>query len=397
MARRFIVSRLLVLLASIGAVCAVPAIAQRLDQGGQGRPGGSGLPRATATRDGLMPNTDKQKLDALPSVSGLTLSAVYNNGTAAGSSQHLVMTNTKGDLVLDGTALTGFGGNILETAGPSGSYHLLAKNGDLSISGNFVGAALNGTTLTTSGNVVVGGTVTTTGAVYPAAGAWRDVYVGRGIQKTGLTTPTVAYSPFARCVTSTTCGDWAWTVSGSGANSAVTTVRGGVVQLTTGATAASQAAMWPASSGSGSLILRADQEKWYFAARARLTTTPDSQTWCAIGFLNVAQTRIIDVGVFGGDSTAKYSLRTGTGANPGTRQSAQSTVNIDTAWHTFEVWSASATATLSFSVDGETTVTLAASTLGTDGNYPWIECNNGTTAAAQTLQVDEVLYMAGIN
>lgn len=384
MRRRFIVSRLLVLLASIGAVCTLPAIAQRIDQTGGAHPtGGPAVPLATAKRDGLMPHGDKSKLDALPALGNLTLKNVYSYGASA-TDQTLTLTNAKGGVLIDGTGVSTVG-NLLEIDGLAGTSFAFTRNG---------AAGINGT-LTVTGAAILGPITAT--SITPAAGAWRDVYVGRGIAATGLTTPSVAYYNFERCASSTLCGDLSWTVSGSGANSQVTTLKGGVVQLTTGATAGSQAGILPISAGTNAFILRGDTEKWYYAARFAVTTTPDAQTWCAVGWLNVAQSRIIDVGVFGGDSTTKYALRVGNSTNPGTRQSALSTVSIDTGFHTFEVYSDAASTTLKFRVDGETPVSLVGSTYGTDASYPWVECNNGTTAAAQTLKLDEALYIAGIN
>lgn len=373
-ARNTLALSLLIALAAGALLFLQPATAQRLGSTPNGGPLGGGIPLVTTTRDGLMRHADKSKLDGLPSVSSLTLKSTYANGASV-TDQTLAMTNTKGALTLDGHLIS-TGATVLQVTGTGGAQAAITADGDL---------------------ITLPGSGPTGGRLLPRAGTWRDVYTARGLSDTGLTTPTVFYSAFPRCVSTSLCGEWSWTTTGSGVVSQPTNVKGGVVQINTAATAASQAGLLTVTSGATAWTLSTAGESWYFAARMRLTTTPDAQTYCGIGLLNVAQTREVIIGVAGSESTTKYVLRTGTSTYAGTRQSALSTVTIDTGWHTFEAWNPAGTSSLRLSVDGETAVSLTATTVAADASYPFIECNNNTTAAAQTLQVDEAIYMNGIN
>ena len=207
----------------------------------------------------------------------------------------------------------------------------------------------------------------------------------RYLDALGITDPRVWHDDFLRYQTA-----WTTTITSSGVASTLGSgVRGGVVQLTSGASASSQAGLIMGSTSLPALVLNPTTEGWLIASRFKITTVPDAQAEITVGLLNVANTRFVGMGAFGNISTTKFSARIGTA-------SIQSTVNLDTSWHTGVLFGAGST-TLYLSIDGETPVSGTMTGVPADAFLPFIAAGNGTTAAAQTLQVDDVTFVFGSN
>lgn len=202
----------------------------------------------------------------------------------------------------------------------------------------------------------------------------------------GIASPHMVHDDFVRYQSlwvATGVGTGAISVLGSG-------VRGGVIQLTTGATASSEEYLvMQAGAASPALIQNPSSEGWYVGGRFKITTVPDAQTDIYIGLINVANNRKLGFGSLGSTSTTKFTARIGTAT-------LTSTVNLDTGWHTGELWGTGST-TLFLSIDGEAPVSGVMGGVPADCFLPIIDALNGTTAAAQTVQIDDITYIFGGN
>lgn len=145
---------------------------------------------------------------------------------------------------------------------------------------------------------------------------------------------------------------------------------GGEATFATGTDTDGTSELFPTISASFAPTLAAQDitVKFYRACRFRMITTPDANTSCFIGSRNFG------AGVFGANSTTKFSVRAitnGAGANYVT-----STVTVDTKWHIIESWSDGVSAWIC--VDGETPVKAAATTWWpltiTDNSFALFSC-----------------------
>lgn len=187
-----------------------------------------------------------------------------------------------------------------------------------------------------------------------------------------------------------------FTIAGSASGTMSQASRAGVVVMTTGAASGSTLIMRP--HGAPSLLAAVQTDKWYAVSRAQLTTTPDAQA--LVVPLDIIHTPVgvnvpsVQLGALGDASTALFSARIFNQA--ATATTVVSTVAIDTSWHTWEAWS-NGTNVL-FAIDGVTIASLAATNLGTGGAATLgAVLLNGTTAAAQTLNLDSTYLCCASN
>lgn len=196
----------------------------------------------------------------------------------------------------------------------------------------------------------------------------------------------------------TTGSRWgAGLLTGTGAITQQTTgVRGSVTRLTTGATAASQVELISVINGLGiygsSMMddLVAATSKWYVTYAFRLITVPDAVTRIEMGWVKSDSTPGPMLGVRGASGTTNFRTflsSTATGVD--------STVAIDANnWHVAKMWNNGATSIKSqFDSAAYTTFSPA-----WGGNAcPYVLINNGATAAAQTIELSDCVYVFDSN
>lgn len=150
-------------------------------------------------------------------------------------------------------------------------------------------------------------------------------------------------------------------ITGTSANGGSATLLspapGGIIRLSTGAAAANgNGLLFKANFQIASVLT----ERIYLRAVAKFRQAAiPTQEGMAIGLILTGGTHHVGIGVYGsgvtGGSDTHYSISRGTG---GTRGGAQTSVAIDTNWHTFELWTDGA-GNLLGSVDETTAATIA--------------------------------------
>lgn len=185
----------------------------------------------------------------------------------------------------------------------------------------------------------------------------------------------------------TTPVGWSQTMSGS-ASSALNNIDegAGVVQVTSGATAASIGALLT----NGSALLRPDTQPFYFATRFKVTTAIDAQANVFVGTQAISGSKTVAVGVFGASSTVNFRLQYD-GVVAGSFLDLG--VAIDTAYHVYEVYGlgdGNLHVRMDFGVDKGPVAQAAAPTVA---SYLLMQAQNGTTAAARTMRTDWVAFM----
>lgn len=218
----------------------------------------------------------------------------------------------------------------------------------------------------------------------PAPRTWRDKYQARCIAYLSLADGNAEtyYDTFAVPTTS----NWATAAAGSAAVARLGTdgLTGAVLSLSTGATGSSSAQIHRYTVAE---MGRPHSTKWCYAARFRLTTTPDAQTQATIGWLDVSSnTKEFGVGAWGGTSTTKFALKKTSVTG------VLSSVSLDTNWHDVEVYG-TGTTTYSFRIDGETAVTMVDTSTTASSFGPYTIVANQATAADQTMHLAQFLYV----
>lgn len=133
--------------------------------------------------------------------------------------------------------------------------------------------------------------------------------------------------------------------------------------------------------------LVAAASRWHVEYDFRVNSTPDAQTNLGCGWAKPDSTQGPVLGIQGASSTTKWRLFTPGGSG------VSSTVNIDTARHKARIWANGATpGTIFFSVDGETPVSIASVAWG-QAACPYMFFGNGTTLAAQNLNLWNAIYV----
>lgn len=168
---------------------------------------------------------------------------------------------------------------------------------------------------------------------------------------------------------------------------------GGVVQVTTGATANSRADRLMNSP----MVRNPQTTAWYLAFRQKITTAVTAQTRIYTGILDASVGSInIAAGFFGSLSAANFVVQYDGGE---TGSFVDLAVAVDTAYHTFEMWGGTGDNKLHCSIDlssvDKCNVTLlAAPTISMSGRR---EAFNGTDAVARTVRHDWFAIMAKRN
>lgn len=150
---------------------------------------------------------------------------------------------------------------------------------------------------------------------------------------------------------------------------------GGISALTTGANPTGAAQVLPviATNFSPLAAYGTSNIRFYRACRFQMATAPTADTIAFAGSLAES------AGVFGANSTTRYSMRIRSNAVGG-QQYITSTVAIDTLWHVLEHWWDGTS--FWFSVDGETPISLSGLGLfpisnATENYYTWMVAKLG--------------------
>jgi hypothetical protein len=178
-----------------------------------------------------------------------------------------------------------------------------------------------------------------------------------------------------------------YTASNVGTGAIAMTVAGettgqGYMQLSTGATAASQAAVINAAT-----VNYPQSRPWYMATRFRLTTVPDAQAQLGIYTSDTSTFRTIGAFACPAIRAANFCLQH-SGALAGS--SIDLGVPFDTAYHVVEWWGNGGTA-LNARIDGAAALSAVMTLLGTAAGQVAAIAKNGTTAANQSVIIDWLL------
>lgn len=212
-------------------------------------------------------------------------------------------------------------------------------------------------------------------------------YQGRALQFLGISSSNKNFGFFwddftANAATTSSTG-WQASPVGTGALSTrVASTKGGMQQITTGATAASFMEIWT----NEVLVSDLSAEKWYVVFRQKVTTAVTAQTKAWSGLFNVAGNKSVAAGVFGASSVVNFVWQYDGNA---TGSFLDSGVAIDTAYHVFEAYSKGEGNNKVYvrSDEGaEASVTAAAHP--TDGVFILSQITNGTDAVTRTMQRD---------
>lgn len=228
------------------------------------------------------------------------------------------------------------------------------------------------------------GDLVASGRIVPGNAPFVDVYKARGLSKITLTNPTIFHDDFA----ANTAYKWDTTsvVQGTGSFSlTASSLPGGVATLQTGATNSGRQDVYIGPT----TVPRADTGVFYVACRFRVQTAIDNNTQVIIGTSGGCT-----FGVFGTTPGAQYTTYYAYSAGS---TNNVSTIAIDTAWHTAEIWS-TGNGTFYFSVDNETPISTVGTALGSTPRnlYAGILLNNATNANRR-LDIDEILMLTALN
>lgn len=180
---------------------------------------------------------------------------------------------------------------------------------------------------------------------------------------------------------------WQASATGTGAYAAVVaSTGGGVSRLTSAATANSTETIF----NSGGQLPQISTGRGCFAYRFRITTTPDAQTTAAVGALNAAAAKTVAVGAFGASSTANFVIQ----YDAFLATTFLSTgVALNTNFHIVEIYFR-ADDKVRVIFDGRPELSASMAAEATDAYAMYMTARNGTTAAAQTLDIDWALVVA---
>lgn len=229
------------------------------------------------------------------------------------------------------------------------------------------------TTTCTIGGVLYasynGGAYAAIGGGGGSASSGRSFYEARAASLLGSSSLLSMYYPI-----STGKGEWSQSLTGVGAAQSISIgdnvdpvlSLGGWGTFGTG-TATNGASEFFRGTGDGSsgftpfAAYNDNTVKFYTSCSFQLSSTPDANVACGVGM------RVWAAGVFGANSTTKYSLRVG--SSGGAFHYVTSTISIDTGAHVMESWHDGVSAWLS--VGGETPVGVADAAF-----WPLIGVNN---------------------
>jgi len=180
---------------------------------------------------------------------------------------------------------------------------------------------------------------------------------------------------------------------GTGSTNMNTTARGGVITMTSGATAGGTAQMKP-HGGTASHVSNPAGTRWYYMARAAVTTAIDAQTTANFGILNNGGNPNALIGVFGSVSTVNFTGHVVTNGGVTTNVTTVG-VAIDTNYHTFEIWCD--TVNVTFAVDGTQLGSTPVANIGTNSAFIGPFVGNGATAATRSIDIDRTYVVVASN
>jgi hypothetical protein len=155
------------------------------------------------------------------------------------------------------------------------------------------------------------------------------------------------------------------------------------INLTSGATASSSAAIKPHGSPICQ-VANMQTDRWFFQYRAQLTTAVDVQAEVGYEVANNGGNPLAEVGLIGSLSATVFSWRVT--VNGGTATTGLSTIAVDTNFHTFEGWNDGTS--VFFAIDGVIVGSTVVANIGTNPGQIFSTTANGTTAAARTQNID---------
>jgi hypothetical protein len=162
----------------------------------------------------------------------------------------------------------------------------------------------------------------------------------------------------------------------------VTTKNGGWKSLSTAGSGGTSAAFY--NGQNGGMVSNVGTQKWYMLYKFAVSTAVDAVTRVAIGFIDVGQSADQPTfGVRGASSTTKFRFTDQTAG-------VNSTIDIDTAVHTAEMW-CTGTGVIYGSIDGETPVSYT--TAKTAACQAYAQVLEGATAAVRTAQFGHCIYI----
>jgi hypothetical protein len=182
---------------------------------------------------------------------------------------------------------------------------------------------------------------------------------------------------------------WQKAVVGTGTLSTrVSGTRGGVHLASTGATTGGVTDVQNLSV----IVSDLSADKWYMAWRQKMTTTVAAATRAHSGFLNIAATRTIQVGVFGASSTVNFRLQYD-GMAAGSFLDLG--VAIDQSYHVFEVYGkGEGNNKIYVRTDEGAELSVTAASNPTDGMFLWGEVINGADNVNYAIQRDFCAWLS---
>lgn len=212
----------------------------------------------------------------------------------------------------------------------------------------------------------------------------REVYTDRGSTLLGLRAGQLAalWEEIEASTNGASITGWQTTRTGSGGSTAQAAVSGGIISLSTGATANSTEEHFSQDSA----VAAVRTTKWYMATRFRLPSAVDAQAKLGAGLRSGAAT--VAVGFFG--SIDAVNFRAQFDGNFDT-SGVDLGVAKDGAFHVFEMWCIG-DSVLRCRIDGGPTLTgnMAANV---NNAYRIVTARNGTTAASRTNDFDWMLVL----
>lgn len=212
-----------------------------------------------------------------------------------------------------------------------------------------------------------------------------DLWRQRMRMLTGLPAQTAGvyeyFTDFEAIDSAATPNGWRAGHTGTGAGNIDFSEGGGIVTVSSGATASSLGSQYR----SGALCARTDTKRWGFACRFKITTAVDAQATLWLGVQNPANTITIYAGYASGFSATNFIVqydgnRGGSALNLG--------VAVDTAWHVVEVYCLGDSKVRARIDGGSEVASGTVTTPITTGAFPTHEARNGSTAAARTVARD---------
>lgn len=184
--------------------------------------------------------------------------------------------------------------------------------------------------------------------------------------------------------------NWRVVLVGTGATSyALTDEAGGVIQMASGATAASSVNEFTDSP----MVRATGTGVWYMAHRSKITTAVTAATVAYVGLFNAGSTRTLTSGFFGGLNATNFVVQydgneSGSSVNLG--------VAVDTAYHIFEEWGVG-DGKLHCSIDLSSTDVCAGLTMAspaTDSHSVIRTVKNGADAVNRAIRTDWIAILA---